>query len=190
MKKFAKIALDENSETFNIYVASFNLTPGLHPDKAAQIAFLLTKKNKILDKYSDFANIFSEKMFLVLSERTKLNEHAIDLENGKQLPYRPIYNLSPVELETLKIYIETHLKTGFIWPSKPLTGAPILFDKKPNGILRLYADYWGLNNLTIENQYPLVLIRELLDRLGQAKRFTKLDLTNAYHQMRIKEVDK
>ena len=90
----------------------------------------------------------------------------------------------------MKTYIETHLKTGFIRPSKSPAGAPILFDKKPNGSLRLCVDYRGLNNLTIKNRYPLPLIGESLDRLGRAKRFTQLDLTSAYHQMRIKEGDK
>ena len=37
----------------------------------------------------------------------------------------------------------------------------------------------------IKNQYPLPLIGELLDRLRKAKQFTKFDLTNAYHQMKI-----
>ena len=50
----------------------------------------------------------------MLSERTELNEYGIDLENGKQPSYGPIYSLGPGELETLKTYIETHLKTGFI----------------------------------------------------------------------------
>ncbi len=120
-----------------------------------------------------------------LPENTGLNEHAIELVEGKQPPYGPIYALSPVELETLKTYIETHLKTGFIRPSKSPAGAPILFDKKPDGSLRLCVDYRGLNNLMIKNRYPLPLIGESLDRLGQAERFTQLDLTSAYHQMRI-----
>ena len=50
-------------------------------------------------------------------------------------------------------------------------------------------DYSGLNNLTMKNRYPLPLIGELLDQLGWAKRFTQLDLTSAYHRMRIKEDD-
>ena len=96
----------------------------------------------------------------MLPERTELNEHAIDLKDGKQPPYGPIYSLGPVELETLKTYIETHLKTGFIRLSKSLADAPILFDKKPDGSLRLCVDYRGLNNFTIKNQYPLPLIGE------------------------------
>ena len=42
-KEFAKAVLDEKSETFVIYVASFNLIPRIHPDKVAQIAFLLVE---------------------------------------------------------------------------------------------------------------------------------------------------
>ncbi len=82
------------------------------------------------------------------------------------------YALSPVELETLKTYIETHLKTGFIWPSKSPAGAPILFDKKPDGSFYLCVDYRGLNKLTIKNWYPLPLIGKVLDRLDWAKQFT------------------
>ncbi len=114
-----------------------------------------------------------------------MNEHTIKLIEGKQPPYRPIYALSPVELETLKTYIETHLKTEFIRPSKSPAGAPILFDQKPDGSLCLYVDYQGLDNLTIKNRYPLPLIGESLDRLSWAKWFTQLDLTSAYHRMRI-----
>ena len=94
-----------------------------------------------------------------------------------------------MELETLKAYIETNLANGFIRPSKSPAGAPILFDRKSNGSLRLCVDYRGLNNLTIKNRYPLPLIGESLDRLGRAKRFTQLDLTSAYHRMRIREGD-
>ena len=94
-----------------------------------------------------------------------------------------------MELEILKTYIKTHLKTGFIQPSKFLTGTSILFDNKPDGSFHLCIDYQGLNNLTIKNRYPLPLIGESLDRLGRAKKFTQLDLISTYHRMRIKESD-
>ena len=61
------------------------------------------------------------------------------------------YSLSLVELKTLKIYIEINLAKGFIWLSKSLMRALILFVQKPNASLRLYANYQGLNNLTIKN---------------------------------------
>ena len=181
--------MDGNSETFVIHVASLNLVLEIHLDRESQIASLLIKKVKILDEYSDFTDVFPEEKTLVLPERNELNEYAIYLEDSKQPSYGPIYSLGPVELETLKTYIETHLKTGFIWPFKSLAGAPILFDKKPDDSLRLYVNYQGLNNLMIKNRYFLSLIGESIKRLGRAKRFTQLDLISAYHRMRIKEGD-
>ncbi len=119
-----------------------------------------------------------------------MKEYAIELIDVKQPPYGPIYAFSSVELKTLKTYIEIHLKTEFIWPFKSPAGALILFDKKPDGNLRLCVNYRDLNNLTIKNRYPLPLIDKSLDRLGRAKWFTQLDLTSAYHWMRIREGDK
>ena len=82
-KEFIAAALNSEYETFVVHIASLNLVPGIHPDRKAQIASLLTEKVKIPDKYSDFTDIFSEKKALVLSERTEFNKHVIDLENGK-----------------------------------------------------------------------------------------------------------
>ena len=144
----------------------------IHPAREAQIASLIAEEVKIPTEYSDFADVFSEEKALVLPKRTNLNEHAIELKDGKQPPYGPIYSLGRVELETLKTYNETHLKPRFIWPSKSPAGAPILFDKKPDGSLRLCENYRGLNNLTIKNRYSLPLSGESLDRLGRAKQFT------------------
>ena len=145
---------------------------------------------KVPDKYANFADIFSPDLAAELPEHTGINDHAIELVDGQQPPYGPIYSLGPVELETLKAYIETNLANGFIRPSTSPAGAPILFDRKSDGSLRLCVDYRGLNNLMIKNRYPLPLIGESLDRLGRARRFTQLDLTSAYHRMKIREGDK
>ena len=57
-------------------------------------------------EYSDFAEVFSKDSPAKLPEHTGINGHAVDLEDGKQSPYRPISSLAPVELETLKTYID------------------------------------------------------------------------------------
>ena len=155
-----------------------------------QIALLLAKKITVPAEYSDFADVFSKKSSEVLPEYIEINKHAIEVEDGKQPPYGPIYSLGLMELETLKNYIKTNLANNFISPSKSPAGAPISFVYKPNDSLWLCVNYQGLNNLTIKNRYPLGLIGESLDRLGQAKRFIHLDLTSAYHWMRIKEGSK
>ncbi len=61
------------------------------------------------------------------------------------------FGLGPMELETLKTYIENNLTNSFIIPFRSPAWAPILFDKKLDGILQLYIDYQALNNLTNKN---------------------------------------
>ena len=114
-------------------------------------------------KYSDFPDILLKKLANILSERTGVNEHAIELEKGKQLPYEPIYSLGPIELKTLKTYIETNLANNFIQTSKSLACALILFVRKPDGSYCLCINYQGLNNPTFKNRYPLPLIGKSLD---------------------------
>ena len=114
-------------------------------------------------EYSDYSDVFLAENVAELPENTGINEHAIELEEGKQSLFGPIYSLGPVELETLKTYIKTNLANNFIRSSKSPTGAPILFNRKPDGSLHFYVDYWGFKNITIKNQYPLPLIGELLD---------------------------
>jgi len=64
-----------------------------------------------------------------------------------------------------------------------------MFVKKKDGKLRLGADYRALNKVTKKDRHPLPLISEALDTLGGAKYFTKPDIKDAYHNIRIKEGD-
>lgn len=127
--------------------------------------------NKIPAECSDYADIFLFDLAIKLSKNTDTNEHAIELVEDKQPFYGSIYTPNSVKLEILKTYIETHLKTGFIQPSKFPTGTPISFNKKPDSFLPLYIHYQSLNNLIIKNRYLLPPIDEYSDRLGRAKRF-------------------
>ena len=83
----------------------------VHPDREVQVVALIADEASvaILAEYSDFEDVFSKESAVVLLEHTEINTHTIDLEEGKQPPYGPIYSLRPVELKTLKTYIETNL---------------------------------------------------------------------------------
>ena len=106
----------------------------IHPSQTAQIDALQQNKisTKVPPEYAVFADVFSSNLAIELPENTSINKHAIKLEDSKQPSYGLIYSLGPVKLETLKTYIGTHLKTGFIWPSKSPAGVSILFYKKPD----------------------------------------------------------
>ena len=200
-KEFAATALDLESETFIVHVASlsFNASPSftslelnVHFSYRPQVSNLIAEEfpTKVFAEYLDFLDVFFPDLASELSEHIGINNQTIKLFNGQQPSYGLIYSLWPVELETLKAYIETNLVNRFGRPSKSPAGAPILFDRKSNGSLRLCVDYWGLNSFTIKNQYPFPLIGESLDRLRKARWFTQLDLTSAYYQMRIRKGDK
>ena len=115
--------LDENVEAFVMHVTLLS-TMAIHPAREAQIALLIAEVVKIPTEYSDFSDVFLEEKTSILPEATKLNQHAIELQEGQQPPYGPIYSLGPVELKMLKTCIETNLANGFSWPSKSPAGAP------------------------------------------------------------------
>jgi hypothetical protein len=138
----------------------------------------------IPDEYHEFAQVFSQEESDKLPEHRPY-DHKIPLQPDKTPPYGPIYSLSPEELKVLRQYLEDNLRKGFIQNSQSPCAAPILFVKKPDGSLRLCVDYRGLNKITVKNRYPLPLINELFDRLRQAKYFTKLDMKDGYHRLRM-----
>ena len=73
----------------------------------------------------------------------------------------------------------------FIEPSQAPFALPIFFVKKPNGGLHFYINYHKLNNMTHKDQYPLPLLKETLAQINRAKIFTKLDICQAFYQIRI-----
>ena len=66
----------------------------------------------------------------MLPKYSKINTIVINLEKSKQLFYKSIYSLDPIELETQKTFIKTHLANNFICLFKLLTDSSILFDQK------------------------------------------------------------
>lgn len=116
-------------------------------------------------------------------------DHQIELEQGAKPPSMAPYRMAPTELEELRKQLDELLGTGKLRPSKAPYGAPVLFQKKHDGSLRMCVDYRALNKVTIKNRYPIPLIADLFDRLGGAKVYTKMDLQKGYYQVRIAEGD-
>ena len=162
-KKFAAATLDPESEIFVIYVASLSsnassssspLKLNVHPSRRPQVSGLIVEEapTKVPAKYLDFADVFSPDLAFELHKHIGINDHSIDLVDGyQQPPYGPIYSLEPMELKTLKAYIEANLANRFIKPSKSSNSTHILFDQKSDGSSLLCVDYRGLNNLIIKN---------------------------------------
>ena len=89
--------------------------------------------------------------------------------------------MAPTELKELNEQLQELLDKGFIRPSASLWGAPVLFEKKNDGTMRLCIDYHELNRVTMRNKYPLPRIDDLFDQLQGARVFSKIDLRSGYH---------
>ncbi len=85
-------------------------------------------------------------------------------------------------------YIQESLAAGLICSSSSPAGAGFFFVNKKDGSLRPCIDYRGLNDITVNNRYTLPL-SSAPELLQGAQIFTKLDLRNAYHLVRIREGD-
>ncbi len=138
----------------------------------------------IPDAYTNYADVFSKEASDMLPPHHSY-DHKIILEAENNLGYSPLYKITAKELETTKQYLVDNLNKGFIAPSQSLFTAPVLFVKKANGSLRFYINYRKLNQITRKDRYPLPLINETLARISKAKIFTKLDIRQAFHRIRI-----
>ena len=73
------------------------------------------------------------------------------------------------------------LAKGWICPSISPYGAPILFVRKKTGELRMCVDFRSLNKQTCLDMFPIPRIHDLLDKLGESRVFSAIDLSSAYH---------
>lgn len=68
-------------------------------------------------------------------------------------------------------------------PSSSPWCSPCLLVPKPDGTSRFCTDYGKVNQLTKSDSFPLPRIDDCVDRIGQAKFVTKLDLLKGYWQV-------
>ena len=105
-KEFAAVILKPEYETYVIHIVFLSSNPliaslgsspfNIYPFQRPQISSLITEKalRKVSDKYANFADVFSLDLVSKLSKHLEINDHAIELVDGQQPPYKPVYSLS------------------------------------------------------------------------------------------------
>ena len=138
-------------------------------------------EERIPKEYHKWIKLFDKKA----ADRFPISQpwdHKIDLKPGFKLTKGKTYHLTQEEDLELQKFIKEQLDKGYIQPSESEQTASFFFVGKKDGKLRPVQDYRNLNEWTVKNNYPLPLISDLLDKLREAKYFTKFDIRWGYNK--------
>ena len=105
----------------------------------------------------------------------------------------PFFKAAPVPYamrQKIDEAIDELLDQGVLEPVKYADYAcPIVVVKKPNGKVRICGNYKLTANKALQvEHYPIPSLQDMLQDLGGGKRFSKLDLSHAYHQIELDEM--
>ncbi len=145
-------------------------------------------KDVLSSEYHEFLDVFDKKTFNTLVSHRSY-DHKIVLKKNVISDYTSLYKMFEKELKIVKKYLEDNLKKRFIVASRSFFASSVMFMKKTNESLRFCVDYRKLNQLIEKNKYSLSLIEETLAHLSKTKYFTKLDIRQTFHRIRIADAE-
>uniref|UniRef100_H3H3R4 RNA-directed DNA polymerase n=1 Tax=Phytophthora ramorum TaxID=164328 RepID=H3H3R4_PHYRM len=118
--------------------------------------------------------------------RTDLLNFRIDTGPNAPIKQQP-YRVSVAEGEVMEAEIQQYLELGIIRPSISPWASPVLMIRKPDGGIRFCIDYRRLNSVTVKDCYPMPLIDDILDVLGDAQLFSTMDIASGYWNVPMDE---
>lgn len=144
---------------------------------------------KLCEEYKDI--FYCDKLPLTFSNQVK---HKIRTHNEDPIYVKP-YRQSPAQSDEINKQVERLLQDNVIQESHSPWNAPVhLVPKKLDATgelkYRMVIDFRRLNDITVNDKYPLPNITDLLDKLGKSSYFSTLDLASGYHQIEIEEQDR
>jgi putative transposase len=89
----------------------------------------------------------------------------------------------------IKHQIREIILKGHIRPRSSLWENPIILVQKKERTWNFFIDYRSLNKITVNNQYPIPQIDDLLYHIKESKFFSKIDLNSGYHQVPIEKTN-
>ena len=121
--------------------------------------------------------------------KTDLIEYDIRLTTEDPVRSKP-YPVPHARKDTIQQEVEMMLRMGVIEESTSPYASPVVLVGKKDGKNRLCVDYRQLTTVTIVDNEPIPNIEELMTEIGDAKFFTKVDLSKGYWQIPVAEKDR
>jgi hypothetical protein len=118
-----------------------------------KVSQLDASKGSEVPVVNEFFHVFPKELLGMPPDRDI--EFVIELKPSTTPIYKTPYRMATLELVELKEHIKELLEKWFIRPSSSPWGAPVIFVLKNDGTQRLCVDYRALNEVTIQNKYPL-----------------------------------
>ena len=144
----------------------------------------------LLEYIQLFTHLFNKKKFEKLLEQWEWDYEISLIEEALRELNAKTYTMIIKEEEALNQWLDKQLKAGLIVESKSRYMAPCFYIPKKNGLLWLVQNYRKLNQVTIKDKMPLLLIGEVINKLKEVKYFNKLNLIWGYNNIWIKEGNK
>ncbi len=144
----------------------------------------LEQKEQARALLDDFSQIFSSTPGL-----TNLETHEIRIGVAKPT-LAPIYRIPHALFSQVRQELKSMEKLGIIEVSKSAWSSPLVTVRKKDSGIRLCGDYKHLNAITDDDRYAMPRPEELLDRMGQAKFISTLDIIKGYYQVPMSMKDR
>lgn len=143
---------------------------------------------QLIKKYSSI--FFQENTRLsftnVIKHKIRTTNNVPIISKSYRYPYIHKREVEGQIQEMLQNNIIRHSNSPY---SAPIWIVPKKADASGKNKWRLVIDYRKLNEVTIDDKYPIPNIDEILDKLGRCQYFTTLDLAKGFHQIEIEEED-
>lgn len=107
-----------------------------------------------------------------------------DVDIGDATPIKQhLYRLNPNKLKYLRKEVEYMLKHGIIEHSQSEWSSPCILVPKKDRTYCFCTDFRKVNLVTKTDSYPIPRVEDCIDRIGNAKYISKLDLLKGYWQV-------
>ncbi len=154
--------------------------PEVRPQRHPAMVNLIHLNDPLRAEMQDLLDRFPL-LFRKRPGRTELVQHSIHLTDTTPSRQRPY--VSERLLKCLKEEIEMMKQLDVIEPSKSEWSSHLVIVPKKDGSLRVCVDFRKLNAQSRFDAYPMPRIDDLLERIGQARYITTLDLCKGYWQV-------